>query len=288
MLFWLPRCFARLLAATAVLVTLAAAPAHARGPLAPSLQNLDYRGSERDVRTQLDLWRSSRAGQPLVVFVHGGGWHSGDKRHGRVLASVVVAGGYNFASVNYRLMPQVRLEEAASDIASAIAFLQKQAEAYKIDANRIIVVGHSAGAHLAALTVLDTRYLLQAGAVPTAIKGVILLDGIAYDMKLHGSLRPQSMNRFADPEAAGTNLSPIAFVGIGPNRPAFFIAYGDGLAETKPQSLKLAERLKKAGYGTTATHYPELVHTAFVREWNAPSAPLTRDAMSFIQKALGD
>ena len=103
------------------------------------------------------------------MFVHGGGWSIGDKRTGAgVKAAHFTAQGWAFASVNYRLVPGATVEQQANDIASAIAFARIHAAENGLDPDRIVVMGHSAGAHLAALVGTDPRYLKAAG-VPTAV-----------------------------------------------------------------------------------------------------------------------
>ena len=107
-----------------------------------------------DARQAIDFYRARGTGTaPLIVFIHGGAWSMGDKRQasGRKPGHFTGA-GYAFASINYRLVPQATVEQQAADVASAIDMLRFRAEEYGIDPNRIALMGHSAGAHLAALS----------------------------------------------------------------------------------------------------------------------------------------
>ena len=110
----------------------------------------------------LDLYRLSTAArhprQPLVVYVHGGGWRRGDSRtlgafvnFPAVLASLA-GRGYVVAAVNYRLSGEARCPAAVEDVNAAIAFLRQHADRFGIDPERVILWGDSAGAHLAALS----------------------------------------------------------------------------------------------------------------------------------------
>ncbi|WP_375288852.1 alpha/beta hydrolase [Sphingomonas sp.] len=121
---------------------------------------------------------------PLVVFVHGGGWSRGDKGRttGYTKANHILRRGLAFASLNYRLVPLATVEQQAQDVADALALLFREASARGVDPRRIVLMGHSAGAHLAALVVTDRAYARHAGIDPQRLAGTILLDGAAYDV----------------------------------------------------------------------------------------------------------
>ncbi len=137
-----------------------------------------------DPKQRIDLVVPAAATRaPLLLFIHGGAWMIGDKRSGvSVKAAHITGKGWAFASANYRLVPQATVESQAADIAAAIARLRADAAANGLDPERIVLMGHSAGAHLAALVGTDPRYLRAAGVPMSAVKGVILLDGAGYDI----------------------------------------------------------------------------------------------------------
>src|SRR3990167_5417583 len=116
---------------------------------------------------------------PLVLFVHGGGWKRGDKDNatGRFKPPHYNALGYHFASINYRLVPDATVEQQAADVAAALAELLRRADALKIDRSNVVLMGHSAGAHLVALVGTDRQYLRAAGLSLADVSGVIPLDG---------------------------------------------------------------------------------------------------------------
>jgi arylformamidase len=205
---------------------------------------------------QLDYWATSRAttpaGAPLVVFIHGGGWKRGDKQmmDGSAKLRHWQALGYAVASVNYRLVPDVRVEDQAADIAAALALLKARAPMLGFDPARIALVGHSAGAHLAALVGTDPAYLAAAGLSPGDIRGIVPLDGAAYDVprqiKDGGRImRGTYLQAFGDDPARQRALSPV-FHAAAPNAPEFLILHverEDGTA----QSEALARALRQAG-----------------------------------------
>ena len=206
-----------------------------------------------DPLQQLDFYPATTTEPaPLVFFVHGGGWKRGDKRNatGEFKAPHYREQGYHFASTNYRLVPDATVEQQAADVAAALAKLVGDADRLKIDRSRIVLMGHSAGAHLVALVGTDPQYLQAAGLSLSDIRGVIPLDGAAYDVPaqmdenalLLGDTYKQAFG--TDPERQRA-LSPT-FNAAAPNAPSFLILHvqrKDGTAQSKG----LGEALRAAG-----------------------------------------
>jgi arylformamidase len=204
-----------------------------------ALQNLDY-------------FAPKDKNAPLVVFVHGGGWKNGDKGNatGKEKAPHYRAEGYAFASINYRLLPEAPVEQQAADVASAIAYLRSNANKLGFDGRRIVIMGHSAGAHLVALVGTDPRYLRAVGLDLSALAGVIPIDGAAYDVAAQMRDGPKMMQdtykqAFGEDPARQRALSPT-FHTASPNAPSFLILHvqrKDGIA----QSNALAAALRASG-----------------------------------------
>jgi prepilin-type processing-associated H-X9-DG protein len=201
---------------------------------------------------RLEYWRGATAHSPLVAFVHGGGWKAGNMAmmDGSAKLSHWQALGYAVASIDYRLVPQASVEDEAADVAEAVAFLRGNANALGFDANRIALVGHSAGAHLVALVGTDPRWLNGAGLNLDDVRGIVALDGAAYDVARQLSIGVPLMQRtyvqaFGSDPARQRSLSPT-LQAARPNAPAFLILHvqrADGVA----QSEALAAALTKAG-----------------------------------------
>lgn len=202
----------------------------------------------------VDFWpaRTAKGRTPLIIFVHGGGWRAGDKGNATGAAKIAhyPALGYAFASVNYRLSPAATVEQQAQDVAAAIAFLRGRAADLGVDPARIVLMGHSAGAHLVALVGTDPRYLAAHGMKLDAVRGVIALDGAGYDVARQLDLAGPVLKRTyqqafgADP-ARHKALSPTFQAGA-PNAPSFLILHVDR-ADGRQQSQELAAALRKAG-----------------------------------------
>jgi acetyl esterase/lipase len=200
-----------------------------------------------------DFWPAGASTPaPLIVFVHGGGWKRGDKASatGPEQAAHWRAAGYAFASINYRLVPDATVEQQAADVANALAWLRGHAATMGIDPARIVLVGHSAGAHLAALVGTDPHYLAAAGMAVTDLRGVVALDGAAYDVarQVIGAgplMRRTYAAAFGTDAARQRALSPT-LQAAAPNAPAFLLIHVDrDDGETQAEALGAA--LTQAG-----------------------------------------
>lgn len=189
---------------------------------------------------------------PLVVFIHGGAWRMGDKAIATgEKAAFFRSEGYAFAAINYRLVPKASVEEEADDVAAAVAALRGRAPELGIDPSRIALVGHSAGAHLAALVASDPQYLMARGLSLKAVRAAVLLDGAAYDVPRQIASAGPVMRRlyraaFGDAPERQVSLSPIAHAGR-PNAAAFQLVCATQRADACPQAEELADALEAEG-----------------------------------------
>ncbi len=160
---------------------LLACAVNARAATSPTLSDIAY-GPDADQR--YDFYRPAEGDRaPLILMVHGGGWRRGDKDAARVVDNKVdrwLPRGIAFASVNYRMQPKAPPLEQARDLARALADVQHRAQKLGIDSDNIVLMGHSAGAHLVAL--LAARPDLQAAAGARPWRGSVLLDSGALDV----------------------------------------------------------------------------------------------------------
>lgn len=234
---------------------------------------------------QIDVWRArgGRGPAPLVVFVHGGGWHRGDKRGAASEYSPVHFSeqGYVYASINYRLVPEFKVEDQAGDVALALKALFGRAAEFGIDRGRAVLIGHSAGAHLVALVGTDERYLRAAGLGFADVSGVIPNDGAAYDVArqiAEGNriMRDTYLQAFGTDPARQRELSPV-FHAAAPNAPAFLLLHvqrRDGVAQAK----ELEAALRKAGTVVERREFPGAGfegHAEINRRLGDPSYPAT-------------
>lgn len=136
-------------------------------------------GHERQL---LDVYSTDAKNLPVVVWIHGGGWQTGDKTDVQIKPKLFNDNGYVFVSINYRLLPDVEMGDIIRDVAKAIGWVHEHVSDYGGNPNQMYVMGHSAGAQLAALICIDERYLKAEGVALETIKGCVPVDGDTYDV----------------------------------------------------------------------------------------------------------
>lgn len=128
---------------------------------------------------RLDLFMPPEGAKfPTVVWIHGGAWKEGDRRLYDRLGKRFAEAGVGLAAISYRLSPAVKHPEHARDAARAFAWVHANAARHGGDPERLFLMGHSAGGHLAALLAADPKYLKAAGVPEGALKGSIPMSGV--------------------------------------------------------------------------------------------------------------
>ncbi|MBY6152480.1 alpha/beta hydrolase [Vannielia litorea] len=155
---------------------------------------------------------------PLVVFLHGGGWAFGDKANDNVWKAKSAhwnGRGIGFVSVNTRLLPEADPMQQAADLARALAHVQQNARGWGAEPARIALMGHSAGAHLAALLGADPGLARRWGAGPW--RATVALDSAVYDTERYMARKPSRIHRraFGTSRAFWQDASPMARLGPG-------------------------------------------------------------------------
>lgn len=171
-----------------------------KGP-APDRKDIAYGSKPRE---QLDVFLPPRQNgpAPVLVMVHGGGWCVGDKAMKNVTKNKTehyVARGFVLVSVNYPMIPDgAKALAQAESVARALAYVQHHARDWGGDERRIVVMGHSAGAHLVSLVNADARLRARAGVEP--VLGVVSLDSGATNavVQVRGMTAPQMKERYLE------------------------------------------------------------------------------------------
>ncbi len=185
---------------------------------------------------RFDLFRPAGRGKPpLIVFIHGGYWQAMDKSdHCQFVADLLEAGAAA-AVVNYGLAPEVDIAGSVDQVRRCLAHLLDAADHYRFDPARVYLIGHSAGAHLAAMALAAGWNDAHAGR----IAGALLVSGL-YDLDPLSLMPTARLLGIAEPDAV-RRLSPLLHDRIG--AAPVTVAVGDAEStEFKRQSAGLAER----------------------------------------------
>ena len=239
--------------------------------------------------TSLDLYvPQTGAGFPVVVWVHGGGWHVGDKRNVGVKPQAFTDAGYLLVSVNYRLSPAVTHPAHVQDVAAAIAWIHQNIAEYGGDPSKLFLIGHSAGAHLVALVATDESYLSAHGLPLSAIAGVVCLDGAGYDIPAHmargGLLSLLYLQAFGREPEVWRQGSPVTHVAPGKGIPPFLIVYAGVRAMSREISLNFATALGDAGVRVELYHAADKDHEGVNRDLGLPGDEMTAKVFAFLAR----
>ena len=179
-----------------------------------------------DPQQRLDVYIPDQAkGVPIIFMVHGGAWMIGDKAASGFVSNKVahwLPKGYIIVSSNYRMSRRPNPLDQADDIARALAFVQAKAPSWGGDPTRVLLLGHSAGAHLVSLLAADPRIVTSKGG--TAWLGTIVLDSAAYDLvEIMQRKHPRIYDRaFGKDPAFWTDASPYRRLTVAP-APMFLV-----------------------------------------------------------------
>ena len=228
---------------------------------------------------------------PVVFWIHGGGWRKGDKAGVQSKPEAFVENGFVFVSVNYRFVPDVTVKGMTGDIAKAIKWVHDHIGEYGGAADTIFVMGHSAGAHLAALVCTDERYLEAEGLSLSNIAGCVPVDTAAYDVASQvrsiGPLRRGTYTAvFGEDEASQKDLSPITYVAEGKDIPTFLILHVASRSDSTARSEAFADALEQAGVDAKVFAAEGKDHGSINRELGLPGDPPTKALLEFVHGAL--
>jgi arylformamidase len=209
---------------------------------------------------------------PVNVFLHGGYWMSRHKNDFRFIARGVVPAGAISVIVNYALVPAVTPDEQVRQCRAALAWTWANARSVGGDPDRVFVSGHSAGGHLAAMTMATDWPRFGGGLPPDLIKGATALSGI-YDLEPIRHTFMQATLGFTRDQAA--RLSPARLAPA--TRAPLIVAVGGGeTAEFLRHADELAAAWKGKVSALTKMVRPGINHFTILGEFADPTNPLAR------------
>lgn len=260
---------------TAVLVTLAGcSPAGLLSQFDRLTSPDDVRRAAKGVpyaagdRRRLDVWApADTAGEalPVVIFFYGGGWNSGSRGDYGFAGAAFASRQFIAVVPDYRLVPEVRFPAFVEDGALVVKWARDNVSRYGGDPKRITVAGHSAGAYIAAMLVLDTRFLENAGVDSGTVRAAALLSG-PYDFYPFTEARGRAaFGSFERP----AHTQPVTFARSG--APPILLVHGGRDDVVLPRnSRRLAERLNQAGAPVALRIYQGAGHVDTVTALSHP------------------
>lgn len=232
------------------------------------------------------------AHRPLIAFLHGGAWQFGDmvRRRRDMKASFAHAEGWHFAAINFRLVPEIGVADMARDAAAAVARLFAEADALRIDERRIVLMGHSSGAHLAALLAANPALLGEHSLSPDRLAGVLAIDGAAYNPARPSSRSKFLSRRLVDPAFVGARtaqVSPIAHIRKQHAAIPPFLILTAKARSGETQSRLLARELHLAGHEARMREFDErgiIGHMRLSRRFGKSGYGPTEEARDWLRE----
>ena len=240
----------------------------------------------------LDLyWTDNSVAKPVVIYVHGGGWAFGDKSEVHQKPSYFVSQGMHFVSMNYRLRWEYSIYHQVADVASVVNWVVNNAATYGFDPDKIILMGHGAGAHLVSLVATDEKFLRAIGLSLKNILSVVAIDTAGFDIRRQiessGLLDARLYSLiFGDKESVWVAASPISHVAAGKNIPGFALLYVVGSETTVPQTKAFAKKLSDASIDAIIIPGNEKTNQSIDEEIGTEGDQPTLALMTFIRAKL--
>jgi len=258
-------------------------------------------GHERQV---LDVYTPDRVvdgNLPVMFWIHGGGWQTGDKSDVALKPKMLTERGFVFVSANYRLLPDVEMDVLIRDVAKSLGWVHRNIAKYGGDPRRIFVGGHSAGAQLAALICIDDRYLKEEGVSFDVLKGCVPVDGDTYDIpkiimtaEHRQALYGGKMFTFGHRQKFGNypekhvDFSAVTHVASDKGIPPFLILYFSGNPDTTAQARRLADVLKEAEIPVRAYGKQDSNHSRLNNDLGKSDDPVTEEFYKFLDSLVGN
>ena len=262
-------------------------------------RDIPYAGVEDGKRT-LDVYAPADAKNlPVVFWIHGGGWQTGDKSDVKSKPQAFMDKGFVFVSTNYRLLPSVDMGTLIRDVAQSFRWVEDHIAEYGGDPKRVLVGGHSAGAQLAAIICTDERYLKEQGVSFDVLKGCVPVDGDTYDVpaiievaetrwRVHG-MPPQKFGhreKFGNDPAKHRDFSAVYHVAKDKGIPPFLILYVAGHPDTSAQAFRLGAALKEAGVPVRLFGAKNTYHEKLNDDLGLPDDPATKALYEFVAQTV--
>ena len=257
-------------------------------------RNINYAGTN-NVRQTLDVYAAKDGKQqPVVIWLHGGGWRRGNKILVQQKPQAFVDQGYVFVSINYRFTPEFTMSDLATDVATAVKWVTENIESHGGSPEIIFIGGHSAGAHLSALVSTDERYLKAQGLSLGTLKGCFPVDTATYDCaKLVSGLKLLRSNRvslytnaFGEETASQQKYSPITHLQKGTDYPDFLLLFCESRRDATLAANHFAKAIQQVG-GTAETYAaPGKDHASINNDLGTEGDETTNVLFAFLNKRI--
>jgi arylformamidase len=286
---------------TSFLASLALFAADTPAVLTPTKADVPYAGTT-ELRQTLNVYAPSTRPTrpaPVIFWIHGGGWRGGEKTTVHLKPKFFTDLGYVFVSTNHRYVTAVPMNEIFADVAKSLRWTHDYAAEFGGDPNRIVIMGHSSGAQLAAYLSIDERPLKAVGLSLAMFKGCVPVDADTFDIpavialatanrQAAGKPEPKYGHReiFGGKPELRTDYSATTHVAAGKGIPPFLILYDAAAPLTPDQARRLEKALTSKGISAKAYGAQNTNHGKINADLGLPDDPSTAELLSFLKTVL--
>lgn len=268
--------------------------------ITPTKADVPYAGT-KEFRQTLNVYAAPKSTQPapIVFWIHGGGWQGGEKTSIQLKPKFFNDLGLAMVSTNHRYVKQVPMNEIFSDIAKALRWTHDHAAEFGGDPNRIVIMGHSSGAQLAAYMAIDERPLKAEGLSLAMFKGCVPVDADTFDIpavidlatanrKAAGKPEPKYGHReiFGGTPELWADYSCTSHIKASKGIPPFLILYDAAAALTPDQARRLAEKLTADAIPVRNFGAKDTNHGKINADLGLAGDPSTAELLSFLKSVL--
>ena len=235
-------------------------------------------------RQRMDLYEPASASEvpaPVVIFFYGGSWQGGEKSDYLFVADALTSKGFIAIIADYRVYPEVKFPAFVEDGALVVRWARDHVGDWRGDPSRIYVMGHSAGAHIAALLALDPRYLSAVGLDRSVIRAMVGLAGPYDFLPFHS----ETLRTLFGPPDGWAQTQPINFV--DGKEPPMLLQSGSWDTTVGPgNSERLIAKICEHGGSARAIFYRGIGHRTLIAAFARPLrrfTPVLDDAAEFMR-----
>lgn len=254
------------------------------------IANVAYTENKLAKSHQLDVYMPKKGSKsPVIIWVHDGNWISGDKSDVDKKPEYFTSKGYIFIAINHRLSPESSYIGQAHDVATSVVWVYNNILHYSGDKNKIFLMGHGTGAHLAMLVSLQSKYLKNASGSVDMLKGVVAFEGVGFDipkvMSAQGkNFKEGCQTAIGNSRRQWIEASPVTHIKPGIKAPPFLVAYAED--DNKNDSEALTAKLIQQDFNTKIKSYPNKSSQSIYRELGREGDKVTEDIMAFFYECL--
>ena len=286
---------------TTLLASLALFAADSPTSLAPTKADVPYAGTTefRQTLNVYDPATEPAKPAPVIFWIHGGGWQGGEKTNVQLKPKFFTDLGYVFVATNHRYVKAVPMNEIFADIAKSLRWTHDHVAEFGGDPNRIVIMGQSSGAQLAAYMAIDERPLKAEGLSLSMFKGCVPVDADTFDIpaviamasaarQAAGKPEPKYGHReiFGGKPELWADYSATQHVAAGKGIPPFLILYDSASALTPDQAKRLESALTSKGISAKAFGATNTNHGKINNDIGLPNDPSTAEVLAFLKTVL--